>query len=104
MRSIFVDETGAERRRCFLLANLQEPNLILAGWTSLRVFLRITWSPFEAEFDEIGVRMDSRMVAVMRTAAVTEVERVRGESKLRLVVEAGIYQPQRSLLTMIVPN
>lgn len=66
---------------------------MFAGWTSFRVFLMTTWASFESEFADISVRLDGRMLVVVRTAAVTEYERTHVESKLRAEAEAGNNPP-----------
>lgn len=67
--------------------------LMFPGWTSFRVFLLTTWSSFEAEFAEIGVRLDDRMPVVVCTAAVEGYKRVQVEARIRAEAAEGNNSP-----------
>lgn len=74
------------------------------GWTSFRVFLLTTWSSFEAEFAEIGVRLDDRMPVVVCTAAVGGYKRVQVEARIRAEAAEGNNSPPPRNLRRILAD
>ncbi|KAA8902670.1 ankyrin repeat-containing domain protein [Sphaerosporella brunnea] len=57
-RKVFVDKDGKPSR-----------------WVSFRVFLRITWEPFEANFNSLDARFRESVQIVMRMADIVEIQR-----------------------------
>lgn len=50
--------------------------LMIADWTSFRVFFRVSWEPFEARFGAINLQFREHVDIVIRTANVVQYERV----------------------------
>lgn len=91
-RKVFVDSNGNDIRTV-LPSRLLLTRLIFPGWVSFRVFLRITWGPFETKFDDTRGRLDDRMLVVSRTASATDQERMRAESQQKSQEAAGNGSP-----------
>ncbi|KAI5839052.1 ankyrin repeat-containing domain protein [Morchella snyderi] len=63
-RNVFLDKQGNRSR-----------------WTSFRVFLRTTWEPFEENFNTLHSNFRNHVDIVIRTAAITEHERLLSKEK-----------------------
>lgn len=59
-RSVFVDTNGELRK-----------------WTSLRLFLRLQWEPFEAEFAPIKTDMQHHLDVVLHAAQASQLKEIR---------------------------
>lgn len=68
------------------------------------MFLLTTWSSFEAEFAEIGDRLDDRMLVVVCTAAVEGYERVQVEARIRAEAAEGNNSPPPRNLRRIIAD
>lgn len=64
-RGVFVDDKGNPRR-----------------WVSFRVFLQITWEPFEDNFNCLLSEFRNHVEIVVRTASIEEYEYLRSEKRL----------------------
>lgn len=64
-RRVFVDEKGNHSR-----------------WVSFRVFLQVTWEPFEENFNCLLSEFRNHVKIVIRTASIEEYERLRSERLL----------------------
>ncbi|KAI5843808.1 hypothetical protein DFP73DRAFT_594819 [Morchella snyderi] len=64
-RKVFVDDKGNQSR-----------------WVSFRVFLQITWEPFEENFNSLHSEFRNHVKIVIRTASIEEYERLRSEKLL----------------------
>lgn len=63
--------------------------LILSGWVSFRIFLRVTWEPFEENFNALSSRFRNNVEIVIRTADITEYQRRRSKEEIEAEEKEG---------------
>lgn len=56
---------------------------------SFRIFLRVTWEPFQENFDALDSEFRSHVEIVIRTAAIVEHERLRSKEVLEAEKNEG---------------
>ncbi|KAF8248643.1 hypothetical protein K440DRAFT_642062 [Wilcoxina mikolae CBS 423.85] len=64
-RNVFVDRDGNKRR-----------------WVSFRIFLRVTWEPFEENFNALNSRFRNNIEIMIRTAGIMEYQRLRSKDEI----------------------
>lgn len=63
---------------------------MILGWTSFRVFFRLSWEPFEARFGAINLRFREHIDIVIRTANIVQYERVWSKEILEKLQDEGM--------------
>lgn len=86
---MFTDAEGNQSREYSLFSPPKSYLLMVSGWTSFRVFLRVSWEPFEARFDSINSSFREHVEIVIRTANVVELERVHSKEALKALRNEG---------------
>lgn len=63
---------------------------MVSGWTSFRVFSRVSWEPFEARFGVINLQFLEHVDIVLRTANIVQYERVWSKEILKKLHHDGM--------------